>query len=335
MLRKRKFEPALPAPWLMIFSDLMTLLLTFFVILVAMSVFDEQNVQNTISSVYGAFGSRAGEQPRYSQNEPPLFGGEQDSGEQALLQEIKQALFTDGKEVRLRQNRQVIEFSLGSDLLFEAGSTRLNAKGKDTLNILVPYLKSMEYPLKISGHSASRAEEEGIAFEPAGLFYVDSTWRLSLERALAVYLYYLEAGVHPAMLEMEGCGEYQPAYSNESIDGRRSNRRVELIFDKRNSGLKQIIEQVRDSNAPERGFYFKDFFFDLEYPEQLMENLRREREGRLGEPNVSTGRTGSTADTVNSSSAANPGGSASAVGAGRLPNTRNNTAGERMGGVAQ
>jgi len=58
-----------------------------------------------------------------------------------------------------------------------------------------------------------------------------SNWELSTARALSV-LHYLEKdeGISPERLSAIGYGEYRPVASNDSRDGRKQNRRVEIVI---------------------------------------------------------------------------------------------------------
>ena len=57
MARKKKFDPGTGDPaWLVTFTDMMTLMLTFFVLLVSMSVMDERRKLVVIGSIIGTFG---------------------------------------------------------------------------------------------------------------------------------------------------------------------------------------------------------------------------------------------------------------------------------------
>ena len=59
----------------------------------------------------------------------------------------------------------------------------------------------------------------------------DSNWELSATRALAALNYFQENGlVDPKRLKLVGYGEYQPAYSNATAEGRNRNRRIEIIM---------------------------------------------------------------------------------------------------------
>jgi chemotaxis protein MotB len=71
-----------------------------------------------------------------------------------------------------------------------------------------------------------------------------SNWELSTARALSV-LHYLEKnqGISPERLSAIGYGEYRPVASNETNEGRKQNRRVEIVI------LPNVTKVKNDSGA--------------------------------------------------------------------------------------
>lgn len=57
-----------------------------------------------------------------------------------------------------------------------------------------------------------------------------SSWRLSLLRALAVYQFLRARGVKNLQIMNEAFGEYHPRMSNQTPEGRKANRRVDIIL---------------------------------------------------------------------------------------------------------
>jgi chemotaxis protein MotB len=57
-----------------------------------------------------------------------------------------------------------------------------------------------------------------------------SNWELSSARALSVVRVLIDAGVSPENLSGAGYGEFQPVASNDDREGRRLNRRIEIVM---------------------------------------------------------------------------------------------------------
>jgi len=123
MARKRRTPRVEPVPpWVLTFTDLSTLLLTFFLLLVAMSVIDVQRQKSVTGSVSGTFGmlpkSKSVIEGKASQ--PTDAPGPFDNPEER--EELQQAPWEDmGEDVRLAENKLVRIISISADVLFQPG----------------------------------------------------------------------------------------------------------------------------------------------------------------------------------------------------------------------
>ena len=102
-------------------------------------------------------------------------------------------------------------------LAFAPGGTQLSGNSADTLDALARLLtRDAELEVVIVGHS----DNEGS---------LDANIELSRRRAEAVRAALVSRGVPRKQLEARGVGYLAPVTSNESEEGRQSNRRVELV----------------------------------------------------------------------------------------------------------
>jgi chemotaxis protein MotB len=260
------------ASWMLTLVDVMTLLLTFFVVLVSLSSFNELTQQVVLDSVKTIFGTEKAplfpldvmykdERSRYA-----LLDNERSDN----LQNIRNILLENeptSDDVRISQNGAHIVISVNNDLMFEAGRVVLSVAGKRILARLSPYLRGMRHPMLIAGHSSTSLEEGVVTTSMLDSGFTEQTWVLSMERAAEVYNFFTGNGVAPASMNMEAYGEHRPRFANDTPGGRRDNRRVDLVLDKRNDLFGKESDLNRNRN-PERDFYFKNFKFDLTYPRQ-------------------------------------------------------------------
>ena len=105
-------------------------------------------------------------------------------------------------------------------VLFASGSAEFGSSGSDIVAAIAPTLVTFNNQILVEGHT------DTVPLDDAGY----DNWNLSSDRALAV----LKAlaiwdGVDPARLVATGYGEYDPRASNETDEGKQSNRRVELV----------------------------------------------------------------------------------------------------------
>ena len=262
--KEKKSDGGGQPPWLITYTDLMTLLLTFFVLLVAMSVIDERYKLVVMGSVSSSFGiGNAVSNPLSLNNtvskvEPGVMS-END------LTPLKDMLWEDMQnDLNFQENRFVQILSINAEVLYDPGQTHLSERGKHLLNRMMPLLSRVKYPLLIAGHTANRRDEEGENYQvDFDKTRVDSTWPLALARGQGVYRHFLQAGIPSKNLTHETFGQYHPRFSDRSPQGRLLNRRVDIVLDKRNAPEIMDVEQTREKfTQPPKNFFFRNFQFD-------------------------------------------------------------------------
>jgi len=269
MARKQKKPPPVSGvePWLITFSDMMTLMLTFFVLLVSMAVIDERRKLIVLGSIIGSFGVAKGSQDVLSQMESKrvVEPGPFEMENVDDMEPLKEMIWEDSSEdLAFAENRFVQILSINSDVLFAPGETDLTLEGQKLLERVLPVLLQIEYPLLLAGHTSLLRDEMGVDYQVEDKDKVmDDSWRLSLYRTLNIYRFLIERGMSPDMLRVEAFGKHHPRFTDLTAEGRRKNRRVDIILDRRNV---EWLEKVRPEAEDERmkQFIYKDFVFDLE-----------------------------------------------------------------------
>jgi outer membrane protein OmpA-like peptidoglycan-associated protein len=103
-----------------------------------------------------------------------------------------------------------------NDVLFETNSYKLNKELLSKLDSISAYLrKQPQAELIVSGHTDNVGKES-------------YNLNLSSQRAEAVAEYFLDKGIAPEQVTFAGFGSAQPIAPNDTPDGRRKNRRVEI-----------------------------------------------------------------------------------------------------------
>jgi len=264
---KQKDGEGMPA-WLVTFSDMMTLLLTFFVLLLSMaSLTDERKKKVALGSLVGSFGlgKRALDVLGTKQGPKMVEPGAMEDYDD--LEALKPLLWDDKNEdLNFIANRFIQILTINTDMLFEPGQVQLTARGKKFLDKMIPVLKKVQYPLLLTGHTSTLRDEIGpdyLKVMKSG--EIDPSWKLSLLRVLNVYRYFLSQGIDPEKVRVEAFGKYRPRYSNQRASGRKKNRRVEIVLDKRNqSWAHTALSKVKVRQKIDRHRYiYKDFIFEL------------------------------------------------------------------------
>ena len=126
--------------------------------------------------------------------------------------------------------------SLQEKLLFKSGSDVVDPKGKEALKTLANVLKSTnDITVMIEGHT------DNVPIKTA-LF--KDNWDLSTARATSILrLLTTEYGFDPNRITASGRGQFHPIASNETAEGRASNRRTEIILSPDLNELYKLLYQ--------------------------------------------------------------------------------------------
>jgi chemotaxis protein MotB len=258
--------------WMITFSDLVTLMMTFFIVLVSMaSLTDIYKRKVAIGSVSGTFGTGA---PSMSDLTTVDTRTQVDPGPINVFKDlspVKEHLWEDpDQDLRFESNRFMQRLSIGADALFAPASAELTDAGRAMLDRLRPVVMESAHPLGLSGHTSGGLDEFGPSYLPKPWVKVDFSWQLSLARVVAVYRYFVEVGVDPEKLRLEAFGRFRPRVEIEDAAARHTNRRVEITLDRRVSSWSHEVaaQAVRDESEEKAAdsYRVKDFLFRFDLP---------------------------------------------------------------------
>ncbi len=285
--KKKVVCPEMPA-WLITFSDMMTLMLTFFVLLVSMATIDESRKLVVLGSVMGTFGYGTKSYDVLTRSETKRSVEPGPMEKVPDLQPLKNMLWEDSQEdLRFESNRFVQVFSVNADLLFAQGRTELMPEGQTFLSQLVPTLSRIDQPLLLAGHTSNLRDELGTEFRLEDRNRIpDLSWKLSLGRIMSVYRHLVVSGLDAQKLKVEAFGKYQPHFTQETAKGRSMNRRVDIVLDKRSGGVSMaaVERQVRENRKDDNLFDADGFIFKIKNPAEQVQRSKpwpRKRKGNV------------------------------------------------------
>jgi chemotaxis protein MotB len=217
--------------WLLTYGDVVTLLLTFFVLLLAMSSMDQSFLSRV--SIYSA-GHAALDRPAGGrvptkvqmvldlvdrpweafQKEDKLR--EMIFPDQALPKEIDRKTLNENLRVLARDEGVALVFS--DRLLFAPGSAALSETARALLAQVAPLIQYTAAPVNVAGFSAG---DDGQA---------DQAYALSGARALSVLTYFPDAGLPPLRFSLSAYGAERPLDPANDELARSRNRRVEVFL---------------------------------------------------------------------------------------------------------
>ena len=183
--------------WQMSFNDLLTVLLTFFILLVSVSEINVNKVQDLSLSAIDVFGSKN-------------FEDQHD----VLIQALGAM---DG--IQVHPVKGGISIILPESLVYQSGSAEIIHT--DMLRQLGQKLKTVAGSIRVEGHTDSIPVSNGT---------FPSNWELSTQRAVNVVKFLAsECGIDPRNLSAAGYADSRPVASNDNPEGRALNRRVNMI----------------------------------------------------------------------------------------------------------
>lgn len=247
-MKKREDEPKKGAPaYMNTYGDMMTLLLTFFILLFSMSSVDVAKFKAFAESFSGSAGILDGGEVILNDSGMLGNGMQQFPTNQQITSLTDSETYQKKKELSGIQNEletfiyeekldeqigvehkgDAIIVSFADMLLFETGKAALRPEAKSVLKTvgegLTKYIDK-GYKLSLEGHTDNL---------PISTAQFPSNWELSAARAIAVAKYFInDMNFSPQMVSAEGFGEYRPIADNSTPEGRAANRRVELKLSK-------------------------------------------------------------------------------------------------------
>jgi len=163
---------------------------------------------------------------------------QKDSTLTALKNRVSKALKgLEGDGLTIEQRNGKIYISLEEDLLFASGKYNINTSGENALNKLSAVLASQsDIEILIEGHT------DNIPLSGSNL--IKDNWDLSVMRATSVVKIILNnKKLNPLQLTAAGRGEHNPIANNDSVEGRKINRRIEMILSPNLDDLFDLLEE--------------------------------------------------------------------------------------------
>ncbi len=226
MARKKKNGQGPGAPlWMVTYSDMVTLLLTFFVLLLSMAQLDKIKFREAAGSLKGAFGPmRSMDRTQVEQPKIVRFAPIQDDFTHRLYRRIQshlQQLKLD-KDITLVQDRGAIILRVEEAILFESGQWRLKPEADPVLRKVAGLVRPLPLHLRIEGHT------DDVPTANPDL----SNWDISVNRAVSVLKFFAGEKLFPIdRMSAVGYGAERPVIREATPEARAANRRVEFVLE--------------------------------------------------------------------------------------------------------
>lgn len=212
--------------WVMTYGDMMSLLLTFFVLIVSFSSMQETKFNQAAASLADAFGVMASPESVIEFNQPIVPNHAPTDEESEVLYEVRSVekmLLEEGfdSEVEVQVNDDGVLFRVNAPFMFDSGGVEISKKSARVLDRMAKFFRKFPYPVHVEGHTDS---------DPISSSRFPTNWELSAARAVTVARYFQGTGMPPDQIAATGYGEFRPISGNDTVKGRAKNRRVEIFL---------------------------------------------------------------------------------------------------------
>lgn len=211
------------AAWITTYSDLMSLLLTFFILLYSMSSLNTDKFQSVASSFQSILSGSSGESI-LNEQESIIELTETYIENKELYDKVSNYLEEGslGDNVSVSMNAKGVFVEMKEAILFEPGSASLKSEGIEVLKQLEDLINDFDNELVIEGYTDDVPESSA---------RFPTNWELSTARAVSVVRHLIdEENIDPKRLSAVGYGEHRPIVPNDSVENRASNRRVNILI---------------------------------------------------------------------------------------------------------
>ena len=241
--------------WIVTFADMMSLLLTFFILMYSMSEVKQERFLLASESLREAMGSTAtiptdnpmGRMPEDVDPDldlanPGMNNGattspvdSENAGDDVVnvfaeaymkmieerLRDLVEESGLDASSVEIVREEDGVYLRIRDAALFATAQANLTPQGEALVLNLSGITKGLGVPTIVSGHADSR---------PIRTASFPSNWELSAARAAGVARLLVAAGQDPETVRVQSFGEFRPIADESTEEGRARNRRVELFF---------------------------------------------------------------------------------------------------------
>lgn len=207
--------------WMTTFSDMTTLLLTFFVLLLSMANFDKVKMEQSFGILAGSSGimTNPSVSPLSQMNivAKRSIKDTVSKTEEQIESQVKSMMHGQNMDnmISVVKTDKGLSVRILDSALFRSGSAELLPQAGPILDRIINIVKDSSYYINIEGHTDDTGSP-------------DLNWKLSTERSLSVIDYFVKADFNPVRLSASGYGQYHPILPNITDRNRSMNRRVEI-----------------------------------------------------------------------------------------------------------
>jgi len=244
--RRRMEEPERHERWMVSYADFITVLFAFFVVLFASAHQENHSIKKVSNAIHIGFVDMEPFAAAMSDSDMAQLKLLPDRSAPTRIMDdaaLRKSDDANATGIDIEALRRQLEAAIGEDLkdgqvtmnvtpegfvislkelgFFDSGQAVLRPGADIKIKQIAKVLSQHGFYLRVEGHSDD---------QPIHTAQFDSNWQLSTARAMAVLMLLIdESGLDPRKISLAGYGEYRPIADNASAQGRKLNRRVDLV----------------------------------------------------------------------------------------------------------
>jgi len=210
--------------WLLTLSDLLMLLMVFFVVLFGLELEHQRRTKHLPQATATTQTEPKRPEMHAEASALPHPSSANAKMSASLEKELIAALNRENDEpdILIERIADLVILTFPERIVFDSGRAQIKPSAHGTLGKVASFIKERPYlAVEVQGHTDDR---------PINNMRYPSNWELSADRAMGVSKALIGLGVNPTRLSVKGFGEYRPHVPNDSDDHRLNNRRVEIQF---------------------------------------------------------------------------------------------------------
>lgn len=207
--------------WLVTYSDMVTLLMVFFIVLYTMTPgIDQSQFDNFISYFQSSVGVMQKTAAVKQSNNHSQDYREEIVQQWSVVEDFVERMNLQN-QVDIEQVAEGVKVTLGDSLTFNSGSSELLPTAETILDQIAGVFTDEIEETEVQGHT----DNDPVARSS----YYRSNWHLGAARGVSVLKYIQErSDLEPERYKASSFGEFRPIADNSSAEGKRKNRRVEI-----------------------------------------------------------------------------------------------------------
>lgn len=221
------YENDISSHWMITYSDMITIILCFFIIFFTFSAKEISALYSVKNSLINRVEKLSNENTKLVEERASLseelfhiknVETDLDTSNEEFISFLRNNDFLADVSITQKENELVIRFK--NNILFDSGSAEITEDGYKILAKIADKLRMIDNNFVVEGFTDNI---------PINTEQFPSNWELSSARAINVVKFFIhKKHISDKRISFSGWGERKPIASNDTEEGRAKNRRIEV-----------------------------------------------------------------------------------------------------------